>query len=63
MAQRFNRHLSMSDVLAELQKVYRLNGDTYSSYEVVGLIGRAINEIIRLRAEQLVLRVRLGEAS
>jgi hypothetical protein len=32
-------------ILDELRKVQRLRGDTYSSYEIVGLIGRAADEI------------------
>jgi hypothetical protein len=37
-------------VLEELRKVHELRGDTYSSYEVIGVIGRAADEIDRLRA-------------
>ncbi len=42
----------MSDILEELRKVQRLGGDTYSSHEVLGMIGRAADEIERLRAER-----------
>jgi hypothetical protein len=34
----------------ELRKVQRLGGDTYSSAEVLSLIGKAADEIERLRA-------------
>ncbi len=40
----------MTDILADLQAVDRLNGDTYSSMEVLGMVHRATVEIERLRA-------------
>ena len=39
----------MPDRLLELKKVYALRGDTYSSYEVIAMIGWAIDEIQQLR--------------
>lgn len=33
------------DILDDLRSVQRLNGDTYSSAEILGMIGRAANEI------------------
>jgi hypothetical protein len=39
-----------ADILADLRKVQRLNGDTYSSAEVMGMVGRAADEIDRLHA-------------
>lgn len=39
----------MSDILADLRKLQRLNGDTYSSAEVLGMVGQAADEIERLR--------------
>lgn len=39
----------MSNLLAEIQKVVGLNGDTYSSAEVIGLLAKAHAEIERLR--------------
>lgn len=44
----------MADILDDLRKVVRLNGDTYSSAEVIGLVGRAADEIERLRAHDIV---------
>jgi hypothetical protein len=38
------------DILDDLRKVRRLRGDTYSSAEVLGMVGRAIAEIEQLRA-------------
>ena len=37
-------------ILEKLRDVQKLGGDTYSSYEVVGMIGQAADEIERLRA-------------
>jgi hypothetical protein len=37
------------NVLDELKRVQRLGGDTYSSAEVIGIVGRAKDEIERLR--------------
>ncbi len=42
----------MSDILFDLRKVQELCGDTYSSMEVVGMVGRAADEIGRLRADR-----------
>lgn len=42
----------MSDILTELRKVHRLRGDTYSSAEVIGMVGRAADEIEMLRDER-----------
>lgn len=39
----------MADILDDLRKVARLNGDTYSTPEVLGMVGRAAEEIERLR--------------
>jgi hypothetical protein len=41
----------MNDPLTELQKFHRLRGDTYSSDEVLDLVGWAAAEIDRLRGE------------
>jgi hypothetical protein len=41
----------MPEILEDLQKIIRCNGDTYSSYEVMGLLKQAAAEIERLRAE------------
>lgn len=38
------------DIVQELHAVTRLCGDTYSSAEVLGMVGRAADEIERLRA-------------
>ena len=40
----------MSDILADIKAVSKLNGDTYSLAEVLGLIRRSANEIELLRA-------------
>jgi hypothetical protein len=40
----------MTDILADLQSVVQTRGDTYSSAEVLGMVGRAASEIERLRA-------------
>lgn len=37
------------NLVEQLREVERLQGDTYSSYEVVGLLARAADEIERLR--------------
>jgi hypothetical protein len=42
----------MTDNLNKLRDVQRLNGDTYSSYEVVGMIGWAADEIERLQISE-----------
>jgi hypothetical protein len=39
----------MSDVVEEARRFYNLRGDTYSSAEMFGLIGRMAAEIERLR--------------
>jgi len=39
----------MSDIAEEMQKIVRLGGNTYSSYEVFNIIWKAANEIKRLR--------------
>jgi hypothetical protein len=39
----------MSDVLERMRAVVGCGGDTYSSYEVVGLLSQGANEIERLR--------------
>ena len=38
------------NILKDLHSVLEIRGDTYSSYEVLGMIERAIDEIERLRA-------------
>jgi len=52
----------MSDIVEEAKKIVALRGDTYSSYEVVGLVGRFADEIERLRsllkAEKTTLELR-----
>jgi hypothetical protein len=40
----------MSDIAAEMRKAAELRGDTYSSMEIWGLLGRGADEIERLRA-------------
>ena len=40
----------MTDILERLRGVQKLRGDTYSSYEVIGMIGQAVDEIERLTA-------------
>ena len=52
----------MADLLEELRKAQRLRGDTYSSYEVVGLVGQAADEIERLREALRDTRKRLRGA-
>ena len=37
------------DILKRLREVQRLRGDTYSSAEIIGMVGQAANEIERLR--------------
>jgi hypothetical protein len=39
----------MSDILEEMRKAAELRGDTYSSMEIWGLLGRGVAEIERLR--------------
>lgn len=39
---------TMTDILTELRGVQRLQGDTFSSAEVLGMVGRAADEIDRL---------------
>jgi hypothetical protein len=39
----------MADILSELQTIIRLNGDTYSSAEVVAVMKRAAVEIERIQ--------------
>lgn len=41
----------MTDILVDLQAVIRLNGDTYSSAEVLGMVGRAADELMGLRLQ------------
>jgi hypothetical protein len=45
----------MTDRLTEMRKVYALRGDTYSSMEVVNLVGWGAEEIDRLRASNAEL--------
>ena len=45
------------DILNELHSITKLNGDTYSSAEVLGAVNRAAFEITRLR---LALRIIAG---
>jgi hypothetical protein len=45
----------MSDIAAEMRKASELRGDTYSSMEIWGLLGRGAAEIERLQAEKLEL--------
>lgn len=40
------------DILAELRAVRKTGGDTYSSSEVLGMVGRAADEIERLRERE-----------
>lgn len=40
----------MADILEDLRSVQRLQGDTFSSAEVLGMVGRAADEIERLRS-------------
>ena len=40
----------MPDILEDLRAIARTGGDTYSSAEVIGVIGRAVVEIERLWA-------------
>ena len=46
----------MSDIVERLREVQRLRGDTFSSYEVVGMVGQAADEIERQRASLLEIR-------
>jgi hypothetical protein len=39
----------MNDIVEQARKVVELHGDTYSSYEVVGLLGQLVAEIERLQ--------------
>lgn len=39
----------MTDILDDLRKVEHLRGDTFSSAEVIAMVGRAAKEIERLR--------------
>lgn len=39
------------DILAELRAVQTTGGDTYSSAEVLGMVGRAADEIERLQTK------------
>ena len=39
------------DILNELHSITKLRGDTYSSAEVIGMIGRAAAEIERLQGK------------
>jgi hypothetical protein len=40
----------MNDIVEDLRKVESLRGHTFSSYEVINMVGEAANEIERLRA-------------
>ena len=42
-------HRTVTDIIGDLRKMIGLNGDTYSSAEVIGLLNRAANEINQLR--------------
>lgn len=42
----------MTDILADLRAVQKLNGDTFSSAEVLGMVERAADEIEKLLAER-----------
>lgn len=42
--------MAAMSVLGKLREVQRLGGDAFSSYEVIGLIGQAADEIERQRA-------------
>ena len=50
----------MPDILDELHQLIRLRGDTYSSYEVMGMVNRAADEIARLKIENWQLKGALG---
>jgi hypothetical protein len=39
----------MTDIVEQARKVVELRGDTYSSYEVVGLLGQLVAEVERLQ--------------
>lgn len=41
----------MADLLDDMRKVVKLNGDTYSSAEVIGMVSRAADEIEGLQAQ------------
>jgi hypothetical protein len=60
----------MTDIVEQARKVVELHGDTYSSYEVVGLLGQLVAEIERARQEgnklaeeNIELCVKLREAA
>jgi hypothetical protein len=40
----------MDDIVEQARKIIALRGDTYSSYEVIGLLGQLAREVERLRA-------------
>lgn len=40
----------MADIVDEARRIVALRGDTYSSYEVLGVLGRSAAEIERLRS-------------
>ena len=50
----------MPDILDELHQLIRLRGDTYSSYEVMGMVSGAADEIARLSLENWQLKGALG---
>lgn len=41
----------MTDILSDLRAVANVNGDTYSSAEVIAMVRRAAEEVERLRAD------------
>jgi hypothetical protein len=45
----------MADVLDDLRAVQKLQGDTFSSAEVLGMVARAASEIERLRSQPLFM--------
>jgi hypothetical protein len=51
----------MTDIVEQARKVVELHGDTYSSYEVVGLLGQLVAEVERLRADGIRLRAQRYE--
>ncbi len=49
----------MSDIMDDLRKVEELQGDTYSSYEILAMVKHAADEIEHLREKVEILEAEI----
>lgn len=54
--------MSTINILEELRAVQKLRGDTYSSAEVLGMVGRAADEIAQRHADLRIAGEKFAEA-